>query len=136
MIPQDSCRNQQPSFLLCLRLCGEGREDGFIGRCREFISLLPCRFENGSSRDCVGGLYLREYAVAVVKKFYHAFARVTWVELANEDTLNAFLNLKDGIMCVLPMSVGVKGQFVDPVKDLLLCSGPCCVARFRHGGVV
>jgi hypothetical protein len=38
---------------------------------------------------------------------------------------------------VLPMFVGVKGpQFADPVKDLLLGSGPCCVARFCHGGVV
>jgi hypothetical protein len=36
----------------------------------------------------------------------------------------------------LPMFVCVKGQFVDPVKDLLLGSGPCSVARFRHGGVV
>jgi len=35
------------------------------------------------------------------------------------------------------MFVGLKGQFVDPVKDLLLHSGPCRVARFRrHGGVV
>jgi len=34
----------------------------------------------------------------------------------------------------LPMFVGLKGQFVDPVEDLLLRSGPCCVARFRHGG--
>ncbi len=39
-------------------------------------------------------------------------------------------------MVVLPMFVHVKGQFVDPVKDLLLGSGPCRVARFRHGGVV
>ena len=37
-------------------------------------------------------------------------------------------------MCVLPMFVCVKGQFVDPVEDLLLGSGPCSVARFRHGG--
>jgi hypothetical protein len=36
-------------------------------------------------------LYSREYVVAIVKKLYHAFARVTWVELADEDTLNAFL---------------------------------------------
>jgi hypothetical protein len=34
------------------------------------------------------------------------------------------------------MFVGLKGQFVDPVKDLLLCCGPCRVACFRHGGVV
>ncbi len=34
------------------------------------------------------------------------------------------------------MFVCVKGQFVDPVEDLLLGSGPCHVARFRHGGVV
>ncbi len=39
-------------------------------------------------------------------------------------------------MRVLPMFVGLKGQFVDPVKDLLLCGGPCHVARFRHGSVV
>jgi len=39
-------------------------------------------------------------------------------------------------MCVLPMLVGVKGQFVDTVEDLLLGSGPCHVARFHHGGVV
>ena len=39
-------------------------------------------------------------------------------------------------MRVLPMFVGLKGQFVDSVKDLLLRSGMCCVARFRHGGVV
>jgi hypothetical protein len=32
----------------------------------------------------------------------------------------------------LPMFVCVKGQFVDPVEDLLLGSGPCSVARFRH----
>ena len=37
-------------------------------------------------------------------------------------------------MRVLPMFVCVKVQFVDPVKDLLLGSGPCSVARFRHGG--
>jgi len=30
----------------------------------------------------------------------------------------------------------LKGQFVDPVKYLLLGGGPCRVARFRHGGVV
>ncbi len=39
-------------------------------------------------------------------------------------------------MRVLPMFVGLKGQFVDPVEDLLPRSGPCCVACFRHGGVV
>jgi hypothetical protein len=37
---------------------------------------------------------------------------------------------------VLPMFVGLKGQFVDPVKDLLLRCGPCRVACFCHGGVV
>jgi len=37
---------------------------------------------------------------------------------------------------VLPMFIGLKGQFVDPVEDLLLRSGPCHVACFRHGGVV
>jgi len=30
--------------------------------------------------------------VAIVEKLYHAFARVTWVELADEDMLNAFLD--------------------------------------------
>ena len=60
-------------------------------------------------------MYSREYVVAVVKKFYHAFARVTWVELADEDMLNAFLDWKDGIVRVLLMFVGLKGQFVDPV---------------------
>jgi hypothetical protein len=44
--------------------------------------------------------------------------------------------IEDGIVRVLPMFIGLKGQFVDPIKDLLLCSGPCCVARCRHGGVV
>ncbi len=39
-------------------------------------------------------------------------------------------------MRVLPMFIGLKGQFVDPVENLLLRSGPCCVACFRHGGVV
>ncbi len=39
-------------------------------------------------------------------------------------------------MRVLPMFVGLKGQFVDPVEDLLLCSGLCRVACFCHGGVV
>jgi hypothetical protein len=34
------------------------------------------------------------------------------------------------------MFVRVKGQFVDPVEDLLLGSDLCRVARFRHGGVV
>jgi hypothetical protein len=34
------------------------------------------------------------------------------------------------------MFIRVKGQFVDPDKDLLLGSGPCRVVRFRHGGVV
>jgi len=37
---------------------------------------------------------------------------------------------------VLPMFVGLKGQFVDPVEDLLLGGGPCRVARFRNDGVV
>jgi hypothetical protein len=36
-------------------------------------------------------LYAREYVVAIIEKLYHAFARVIWVELADEDTLNAFL---------------------------------------------
>ncbi len=81
-------------------------------------------------------MYSREYAVTVVKKFYHAFARVTWIKLADKDTLNSFLDQKDGIVRVLPMFVGLKGQFVDPVEDLLLRSGPCCVACFCHGGVV
>ncbi len=31
-------------------------------------------------------------------------------------------------MRVLPVFVCVKGQFVDPVEDLLLGSGPCSVA--------
>jgi hypothetical protein len=66
--------------------------NGFAGRCREFVSSFLCRFENGSSRDRISRLYSREYAVAIVEKFYHAFARVTWVELADEDTLNAFLD--------------------------------------------
>jgi hypothetical protein len=117
-------------------LCGEGREDGFAGCCRKFIRLFLCRFENGSSRDRIGRLYSREYVVAVIEKFYHAFARVTQIKLADKDTLNAFLDLKDGIVRVLPMFVGLKGQFVDPVEDLLLGSGPCRVACFRHGGVV
>jgi len=39
-----------------------------------------------------GRLYSREYVVAIIKKLYHAFARVTWVELADEDMLNAFLD--------------------------------------------
>jgi len=34
------------------------------------------------------------------------------------------------------MFVCLKGQFDDPIEDLLLRSGPCCVARFRHDGVV
>ncbi len=58
-------------------------------------SLSACffaNFENGSSRDCISRLYSREYVVAVVKKFYHAFARVTWIKLADKDTLNAFLD--------------------------------------------
>ncbi len=42
-----------------------------------------------ASVDCI---YSREYVVAVVEKFYHAFARVTWIKLADEDTLNAFLD--------------------------------------------
>jgi hypothetical protein len=103
---------------------------------RKFGSLFLCQFENRSSRDRIGRLYSREYVVAIIKKYYHAFARVTWIELADEDTLNAFLDLKDGIVHELPMFVGFKGQFVDPVKDLLLLSGLCCVARFCHGGVV
>jgi hypothetical protein len=81
-------------------------------------------------------LYSRAYVVAFVEKFYHAFARVTWVKLADKDTLNAFLDYKDGIVRVLPMFIGLKGQFVDPVEDLLLRSGPCRVAPFHHGGVV
>jgi hypothetical protein len=34
---------------------------------------------------------------------------------------------------VLPILVGLKGQFFDPVEDLLLCHGSRCVACFRHG---
>jgi hypothetical protein len=29
---------QLVGFLLCLRSCGEGREDGFACRCREFVA--------------------------------------------------------------------------------------------------
>ena len=97
-------------------------------------SLFLCRFENGFSRDRMGRFNLREYVVAIVENFYHAFARVTWVKLADEDTLNAF-SVRRMASC-LPMFVGLKGQFVDPVEDLLLRSSPCRVARFRHGGVV
>ena len=82
---------QSVGFLLCLCLCGEGREDSFAGCCRKFVGSFLCRFENGSSRDRIGLSYAREYVVAIVEKLYHAFARVTWVELADEDTLNAFL---------------------------------------------
>ncbi len=39
-------------------------------------------------------------------------------------------------MRVLPMFIGLKGQFVDPVEDLLLRNGLCREACFRHGGVV
>jgi hypothetical protein len=38
----------------------------------------------------MGRFNLREYVVAIVETFYHAFARVTWVKLADKDTLNAF----------------------------------------------
>ena len=60
--------------------------------CREFVSLFLCGFENGSSCDHIGRFYSHEYVVAIVEKLYHAFARVTWVELADEDMLNAFLD--------------------------------------------
>jgi len=60
-------------------------------------------------------LYLREFVVAIIEKLYHAFARVTWVELADKDMPNAFLEEQDGIVRVLPMFIGLKGQFVDPV---------------------
>ncbi len=83
---------QSVGFFLHLRLCGEGREDGFASCCRKFVCSFLCRFENGSSCDCIGRLYSREYVVAVVEKFYHAFARVTWIKLADKDTLNAFLD--------------------------------------------
>jgi hypothetical protein len=63
----------------------------FVGRCREFVSAFLCRFENGTSSDRIGRLYSREYVVAIVEKLYHAFARVTWVELADKDVLNSFL---------------------------------------------
>ncbi len=36
-------------------------------------------------------------------------------------------------MGVLPILVGLKVQFFDPVKDLLLCCGLRHVACFRHG---
>ncbi len=126
---------QSVGFLLCLRLCGEDREDGFSGCFQEIISPCSCRFENRSSRDRIGRLHAREYVVAIVKKLYHAFAGVAWVELADEDPLNAFLDEKDGIVRVLPMFVCLQGQFVYPFEDLLLRGGPCHVARFRHGGV-
>ena len=64
---------------------------------------------------------------SIVQKLYHAFSGVAWVELADEDALNAFLDEKDGIMRVLSMFVRLKGQFVDPVEDLLLRSGACRV---------
>jgi hypothetical protein len=73
-------------------VCGEGREDGFAGCCQKYVRSFICQFENGSSRDCIGGLYSCEYVVAIVEKFYHAFARVTWIKLADKDTLNAFLD--------------------------------------------
>jgi hypothetical protein len=34
---------------------------------------------------------------------------------------------------VLPILVGLKVQFFDPVEDLLLCHGSRCVACFRQG---
>jgi len=82
---------QSVGFLLCLRLCVEGREDGFAGCCQKCVHSFLCRFENRSSHDCIGRLYSCEYVVAIVEKLYHAFARVTWVILADEDTLDAFL---------------------------------------------
>ncbi len=36
-------------------------------------------------------IYSREYVVAIIEKFYHAFARVAWIKLADEDALNALL---------------------------------------------
>ena len=36
-------------------------------------------------------------------------------------------------MCVLSTLVGLKGQFSDPIKDLLLCYGSRRVACFCHG---
>ena len=79
-------------FLRCLRSCGEGREDGFSSHCGEFVCSFLCQFENGSSRDRIGQLYSHEYVVAIVEKLYHTLVGVTWVELADKDTRNAFLN--------------------------------------------
>ena len=36
-------------------------------------------------------------------------------------------------MRVLPILLGLKGQFSDPVEDLLLRRGSRCVAGFPHG---
>ncbi len=35
-------------------------------------------------------------------------------------------------MGVFSIFVGLKGHFFDPVEDLLLRSGPCCVTCFHH----
>ena len=35
-------------------------------------------------------------------------------------------------MRVLPILIGLKGQFSDPIEDLLLCRGLRRVAGFRH----
>ena len=43
-------------------------------------------------------MYSREYAVAIVEKFYHAFARVTWIkEVAakeNDEVVNAMIMVR------------------------------------------
>jgi hypothetical protein len=51
-----------------------------------------CRFENRFGRDRIGQLHSREYVVSVVEKFHHAFARVAWIKLTDEDALDAFLD--------------------------------------------
>jgi hypothetical protein len=45
-------------------------------------------------------LYAHEHVVAIVENFYHAFAGVAWVELADEDPLNAFLDEKWHRACI------------------------------------
>jgi hypothetical protein len=67
------------------------REDGFAGRCCELVSSFLCCFDDRAGRECICRFYQHEEIIIIVEELLHGLARVAQVKLADENTLNAFL---------------------------------------------